>query len=756
MTRVAFVCDSDAWGGAEVYLTHLLRRAADHGWSASLVCAEPVSAGFAGLLPPRRLTVVPLARHTADAPAIRAALAAERPDVVVVNLVDPGSNAAAVAAALDVAPTVGVLHLAADTGEGEHPARLAALYARMAAVLTPARAARTQLGTGLGLPPDRVHVIPNGVDVPADPRGPADGGTVPRIGALGRLTAQKGFDVLIDAVRVLDQEGFALELVIGGAGRDAEKLRAAAAGLPVRFCGFVSDSRRFLAGVDLFCLSSRREALPLVLLEAMAEGLPCVATDVGDVRQAVGEAAVVVPPGNVTALAAAVHDLLTDPGRRRLLGLRARTLAERAFDADLMARRTFAVLDRIRRRAPRLGTGTGGRCAAGSPDLVVVGSGLFGLTVAERVASQLGRKVLVLERRDHIGGNAYSEPDPETGIEIHRYGAHLFHTSNERVWRYVNQFTDFTDYRHRVFTVHDGSTYSLPINLATISQYFGRSLTPGQARALVSRQAAEHDTATAANLEEKAISLVGRPLYEAFIRGYTKKQWQTDPRKLPPEVIARLPVRYTFDNRYFDDTYEGLPVDGYTPWLTRMTENPHIEVRLSTDFFDVRPDLPPDVPTVFTGPIDQYFGHRAGALRWRTTDFAQEVLPIGDFQGTSVMNYADEDVPYTRIHEFRHFHPERRHPDHKTVIVREYPRFAETGDEPYYPINTPEDRATLARYRELAKKEAVQRRVLFGGRLGTYRYLDMHMAIASALTTFDTSIRPLFQDRGFPHGGLDE
>ena len=194
-----------------------------------------------------------------------------------------------------------------------------------------------------------------------------------------------------------------------------------------------------------------------------------------------------------------------------------------------------------------------------SPDLVVVGSGFFGLTVAERVASQLGKRVLVIDRRDHIGGNAYSAPDPETGIEVHVYGAHLFHTSNERVWEYVNRFTEFTDYQHRVFTIYQGQTYSLPINLATICQYFGRSFSPAEARALVAEQAGEFDTAEAANLEEKAISLIGRPLYEAFIRGYTKKQWQTDPTELPAEVIARLPVRYTFDNRYFNDTYEGLP-----------------------------------------------------------------------------------------------------------------------------------------------------------------------------------------------------
>ena len=389
-------------------------------------------------------------------------------------------------------------------------------------------------------------------------------------------------------------------------------------------------------------------------------------------------------------------------------------------------------------------------------DLVVVGSGFFGLTGAERVATQLDKKVLVIERRDHIGGNAYSAPEPETGIEVHVYGAHLFHTSNERVWQYVNRFTEFTNYQHRVFTIYQDKTYSLPINLGTICQYFGKSFSPDEARALVHEQAGELDTAEAGNLEEKAISLIGRPLYEAFIRGYTKKQWQTDPTELPAAVIARLPVRYTFDNRYFNDTYEGLPVDGYTAWLERMADHPNIEVRLSTDYFDVRDELPADVPTVFTGPIDKYFGYEAGELGWRTLDFETEVLPIGDFQGTSVMNYADEDVPYTRIHEFRHFHPERKYPEDKTVVVREYSRNASTGDEPYYPINTPEDRAKLERYRELAKKEAAEKRVLFGGRLGTYKYLDMHMAIGSALSMFDNRIRPFFDQGGSLDGRLED
>ena len=384
--------------------------------------------------------------------------------------------------------------------------------------------------------------------------------------------------------------------------------------------------------------------------------------------------------------------------------------------------------------------------SASTPDLIVVGSGFFGLTVAERVASQLDRRVLVLDRRDHIGGNAYSEPDRETGIEVHRYGAHLFHTSNQRVWDYVTQFTGFTGYQHRVFTIYQGQVYPMPVNLGTICGYFGRYLTPDQARQLVAEQAAEIEGAEVTNLEQKAISLIGRPLYEAFVRGYTAKQWQTDPTELPPEIISRLPVRYTFNNRYFNDTYEGLPVDGYTAWLQRMANHPNLEVRLGTDWFDVRADLPAEVPVVYTGPLDRYFDYTEGELGWRTLDFESEVLDTGDFQGTSVMNYADLDVPYTRIHEFRHFHPERDYPPDQTVIFREYSRFAQRGDEPYYPINTTADRVKLERYRELARKETANRKVLFGGRLGTYKYLDMHMAIGSALSMYDNRVAPYFTE----------
>ncbi|NMN98608.1 UDP-galactopyranose mutase [Antrihabitans stalactiti] len=391
----------------------------------------------------------------------------------------------------------------------------------------------------------------------------------------------------------------------------------------------------------------------------------------------------------------------------------------------------------------------------GRYDLIIVGSGFFGLTIAERSATQLGKRVLVLDRRHHIGGNAYSEPDPETGIEVHKYGAHLFHTSNKRVWDYISAFTEFTGYQHRVYALHNGQSYQFPMGLGLISQFFGKYYSPEEAKKLIAEQAAEFDSKDAQNFEEKAISLIGRPLYEAFVRAYTQKQWQTDPKELPAGNITRLPVRYTFDNRYFNDTYEGLPVEGYTKWLENMAADEKIEVRLDTDWFDVRDELlaaNPDVPVVYTGPLDRYFDFSEGELGWRTLDFETEVLPVGDFQGTPVMNYNDGDVPFTRIHEFRHFHPERDYPKDKTVIMREYSRFAESDDEPYYPINTTEDRQKVQAYRALAKQETATAKVLFGGRLGTYQYLDMHMAIASALSMYDNVIAPYFTAGVALHG----
>lgn len=381
-------------------------------------------------------------------------------------------------------------------------------------------------------------------------------------------------------------------------------------------------------------------------------------------------------------------------------------------------------------------------------DLVVVGSGLFGLTIAEQAASRWGLRVAIVERRSHLGGNAYSEIDPETGIEVHKYGAHLFHTSNERVWEYVNRFTSFTSYVHRVWTTVDGVVYPMPVNLGTINQFFSAAYGPDEARALIAQQAAEVDGQEITDFESKGVSLVGRPLFEAFFKNYTAKQWQTDPKDLPASIISRLPVRYNYDSRYFNDKYEGLPVDGYTAWMERMVASDLIDVYLDTDFFD--PENPLNkaavvgkVPVVYTGPVDRYFDYSAGDLSWRTVDFEKEVVETGDCQGCSVMNYGDIDVPFTRIIEFRHFHPERDYQDKKTVIFREFSRFADHGDEPYYPVNTAQDRERLEQYRELMKNED---RVFFGGRLGTYKYLDMHMAIASALTMLDNELAPLFED----------
>ena len=381
-------------------------------------------------------------------------------------------------------------------------------------------------------------------------------------------------------------------------------------------------------------------------------------------------------------------------------------------------------------------------------DLVIVGSGLFGLTIAEQAASRWGLRVAIVERRSHLGGNAYSEIDPETGIEVHKYGAHLFHTSNERVWEYVNRFTSFTSYVHRVWTTVDGVVYPMPVNLGTINQFFSAAYGPDEARALIAQQAAEVDGQEITDFESKGVSLVGRPLFEAFFKNYTAKQWQTDPKDLPASIISRLPVRYNYDSRYFNDKYEGLPVDGYTAWMERMVASDLIDVYLDTDFFD--PENPLNkaavvgkVPVVYTGPVDRYFDYSAGDLSWRTVDFEKEVVETGDYQGCSVMNYGDIDVPFTRIIEFRHFHPERDYQDKKTVIFREFSRFADHGDEPYYPVNTAQDRERLEQYRELMKNED---RVFFGGRLGTYKYLDMHMAIASALTMLDNELAPLFED----------
>ncbi len=378
-----------------------------------------------------------------------------------------------------------------------------------------------------------------------------------------------------------------------------------------------------------------------------------------------------------------------------------------------------------------------------NPDLVVVGAGFFGLTIAERASRELGLRVLVLESRNHIGGNAYSYPDPSTGIEVHAYGSHLFHTSNERVWNYVNRFASFNDYVHTVVSHHAGQIYSMPVNLLTMSQLFGRHLSPESAKRTIEQEVAElkFEPGSLDSFEARALRAVGPTIYSALFRDYTWKQWQTDPTDLPGEIFSRLPLRYTFSNRYFSDRFEGLPTEGYGQLFARMVENPSIEVQTNVDFFSTEHFSNPQTLTVYTGPIDRFFSYAHGVLGWRTLDFEFETVASEDFQGTSVVNYPDKEFSFTRIHEFRHFQPDRTTSSRNSVIAREFSRKAGPTDPPYYPVNSYSDRDSLIKYRELAKKEDL---VLFGGRLGSYLYLDMHMAIASAFNMFESQIVPHF------------
>jgi UDP-galactopyranose mutase len=366
-------------------------------------------------------------------------------------------------------------------------------------------------------------------------------------------------------------------------------------------------------------------------------------------------------------------------------------------------------------------------------DVVVVGAGFFGLTLAHEISTKTEYSVVVIDKRNHLGGNAYSYTDPSTNIEIHKYGSHLFHTSNERVWEFVNQFSSFTSYTHFVKTLYNGQVFSMPINLHTISQFANRYMNPEEARKWIEKQRGEI-IASPKNLEEQAIKFIGKPLYEAFIKGYTKKQWATNPVDLPTEIISRLPIRYNFNDRYFSDVYEGLPTNGYGQLFENMRSSGNFEVRLGIDFNPSDFQISKFNKLIYTGPVDRFFDYKYGVLGWRTLDFEEERLDINDFQGTSVMNIADVNIPYTRIHEFKHLHPERTQSETSTIIFKEFSRFSGKFDEPYYPINSESDRKMLQLYR---KDAGELENVIFGGRLGRYQYLDMHMAIASALNTAD-------------------
>ena len=355
-------------------------------------------------------------------------------------------------------------------------------------------------------------------------------------------------------------------------------------------------------------------------------------------------------------------------------------------------------------------------------DYLIVGSGLFGSIFAYE-AGKKGKQCLVVEKRDHIGGNIYTKE--VEGIQVHQYGAHIFHTSNREVWEYVQQFAEFNRYTNSPVANYKGEIYNLPFNMNTFNKLWG-VVTPAEAKAKIEEQAAAYRTEHPANLEEQALNLVGKDIYEKLIKGYTEKQWGHRATELPPEIIKRLPVRYIYDNNYFNDIYQGIPIGGYTAMIEKMLAM--AEVRLGVDYLEHKDELDALAEkVVYTGPIDAYYGYQFGELEYRSVSFETEVLDQPNYQGNAVVNYTEYEVPYTRIIEHKHFEFGTQD---KTVISREYPAAWKKGDEPYYPVNNEKNNMLYHSYEELAKEE---KKVIFGGRLGTYKYMDMHHVVAEAL-----------------------
>ncbi len=366
-------------------------------------------------------------------------------------------------------------------------------------------------------------------------------------------------------------------------------------------------------------------------------------------------------------------------------------------------------------------------------DYLIVGAGLFGAIFAHE-AKKAGKKVLVIDRRDHIGGNIYTKE--VEGIQVHQYGAHIFHTSDKEVWDYIQQFAEFNRYTNSPVARYKDELYNLPFNMNTFGKMWGVR-TPAEAKEIIQRQIKEAGITEPKNLEEQAISLVGKDIYEKLVKGYTEKQWGRRATELPSFIIRRLPVRYVYDNNYFNDKYQGIPVGGYTKIIERMLEE--TEVRLMTDFFANREILAKEAGNiVFTGMIDAYYDYCFGELEYRSLRFETEVLDMENYQGNAVVNYTEYEVPYTRIIEHKHFEygcqggygGDGSGVSDKTVITREYPAAWSRGEEPYYPMNDEKNNALYARYRELADQEE---HVIFGGRLGMYRYYDMHQVVKEAL-----------------------
>lgn len=357
-------------------------------------------------------------------------------------------------------------------------------------------------------------------------------------------------------------------------------------------------------------------------------------------------------------------------------------------------------------------------------DFLIVGSGLYGAVLAYE-AKNRGKNVLVIEKRNHIGGNIYCEN--VNGINVHKYGAHIFHTNNKNVWDYIGQFAQFNRYTNSPIANYNGEVYNLPFNMNTFHQMWG-VITPQEAMDIIEKQKADYKTENPSNLEQQAINLVGVDIYEKLVKGYTEKQWGRKCDELPPFIIKRLPVRFTYDNNYFNDMYQGIPIGGYTKIIEKLLEG--IEVRLETDFLSDRENYEAMAEKViYTGAIDAYYDYCYGKLEYRTVYFETQEMPVENYQGNAVVNYTDSETPYTRIIEHKHF---EYGIEPTTVISKEYPKEWQEGDEPYYPVNNEKNQELYSKYAALAAKND---KVLFGGRLGEYKYYDMDKVIESALNT---------------------
>lgn len=365
-------------------------------------------------------------------------------------------------------------------------------------------------------------------------------------------------------------------------------------------------------------------------------------------------------------------------------------------------------------------------------DYLIVGAGLAGLVFA-RVMADYGKYCLVIDRRSHIGGNIYSETTE--GIEVHQYGPHIFHTDHAAVWEFINRFSSFNHFIYSPLANYKGEIYNLPFNMNTFHALWG-CRTPGDAKKIIERQKKESGIRVPKNLEEQAIMLAGKDIYEKLVKGYTEKQWGRPCRELPPDIIRRLPVRFTYDNNYFNHPFQGIPSDGYTKLAERLLDG--IEVRLNTDYSENRREYERDFKKVFyTGAIDEYFGYCFGELEYRSLRFETEVLDIDNYQGVAGVNYTDTDTPYTRIIEHKHFQFGKGN-EKKTVITKEYPVPWKKGNEPYYPVNNEKNTILYEKYKKESKKN---QKVIFAGRMGTYQYYDMDQVIALSLKLAETEMR---------------